>query len=127
MTRPTTFNFNILVTGAPFDSLAAHSALLFSRAAVAAGNTIEQVFFYQQGAHIASGDIKLLDDDFDARSAWVEFAEQNSIRLCACVSASENRGVATTNGASLDHAFEVVGLGQLYEASLTANRTVTFK
>lgn len=118
-------NFNILVTGAPFDSTAAHSALKFCRAVLKSGHSIQQVFFYQQGVHIASPSIQLLDDDFSARDDWLEFSGDNAIRLCACVSASENRGVSLD--LNEESQIEIVGLGQLYEASLAADRTVTFK
>jgi len=42
-------NFNIVVSGGMFDSQAGYSAWCFCQQALAAGHSIGQVFFYQQG------------------------------------------------------------------------------
>jgi len=47
-------NINLLVTGPLYSSQSAYSALRFCEAAVATGNTISQVFFYQDGVTQAS-------------------------------------------------------------------------
>jgi tRNA 2-thiouridine synthesizing protein D len=76
-----------------------------------------------------------LGDEFDAVSAWVEFSEQAGTALVVCVSAAERRGVMGPDQAlehdkrahNLHAAFRVEGLGALHDASLSADRTVTFK
>ncbi len=135
-------NFNILVTGALYSSQSAYSALRFCRAAAAAGHSISQVFFYQDGVTQANQYSLPLDDEFDAVSSWVEFSEQTSTPLVVCVSAGERRGLmseeqvlenhlgahsAVGSNGSLHSRFTVAGLGALHQASLESERMVTFK
>jgi len=127
--------FNILVTGAVYSTQSAFSALQYCQAAVAAGHTVAQVFFYQDGVSQASGLSVPLSDEYDAVNAWGDFAKHNNTDLVVCVSAGERRGVLGAAqaaelklAASNMHAsFRVEGLGVLHQASLAADRTVTFK
>ncbi len=126
---------NLLVTGALYSSQSGYSALSFCRAAVAAGHTISQVFFYQDGVTQASRLSRPLDDEFEAVAQWSDFANECSVPLIICVSAGERRGLMA-NEQALDYelghgsshsSFSVAGLGVLHDASLVADRTVTFK
>jgi len=128
--------FNILVTGALYSSQSAYSALRFCQAAVAAGHTIDQVFFYQDGVTQANKYSLPLDDEFDAVASWVEFSIQASASMVVCVSAGERRGLMSDEQALEHHLgssanahsqFSVAGLGVLHQASLDSDRMVTFK
>lgn len=129
---------NVLVSGALYSSQSSLSALEFCSAASQAGHVITQVFFYQDGVGAANRFSAPLDDEFEPVSAWSEFAKINNTELVVCVSAGERRGIMSgeqsqefakdTGGVgSLHSAFTVAGLGVLHQASLAADRTVTFK
>lgn len=126
---------NLLVTGPLYSSQSGYSALRFCEAAVIAGHTISQVFFYQDGVTQASRLSLPLDDEFEPVAQWVEFSTSNGVPLIVCVSAAERRGVMSDEQAlenqlgtgNLGLNFDVAGLGVLHEASLSCDRTVSFK
>jgi len=128
-------NINLLVTGPLYSSQSAYSALRFCEAAVATGNTISQVFFYQDGVTQASKLSVPLDDEFEPVAQWARFAKLYSVPLVICISAGERRGVMKNDQVIEYHlgegnaheSFSVAGLGVLHEASLGSDRTVTFK
>ena len=128
-------NFNILVSGGLYNSQSAYSALQFCRAAVAAGHTLSQVFFYQDGVSNGNRLSVPLSDEFDAVREWVDFSTEYSVPLVVCISAAERRGILSAEqaaefdkvAANLHPAFSVAGLGKLHQASLDAGRTVSFK
>ena len=122
--------FNILITGDAYDSLAGYSALQFCNAALTAGHTIHQVFFYQSGVtHLQVANP--LADEFNSNQAWVALAKQHNIPLVVCISAAERRGVlGEQDDSNSPHAygnFAVEGLGSFHAACLESDRTVTFK
>lgn len=127
--------FNVLVTAGLYSSQSAYSALRFCRAAVTDGHSVSQIFFYQDGVSQATALSVALDDEFDPVERWVEFAQENSCELIVCVSAGERRGLLSSPQAdefakpshNIHPAFKVEGLGVLHDASLNADRTVTFK
>lgn len=127
---------NLLVTGALYSSQSAYSSLCFCRAAVAAGHTISHVFFYQDGVTQANRLSTPLADEFEPVSQWCDFADVYAVPLVICVSAGERRGLMSDEQVleyqlggkgSVNSSFSVAGLGVLHEASLDADRTVTFK
>lgn len=127
--------FNLLVTGGLYSTQAAYSALQFCRAAIDAGHSVSQVFFYQDGVTQASVLSATLQDEFDPLSQWLALAQDHGVELVVCVSAGERRGVIGAEqavefgkpSANLHPAFKVEGLGVLHAASLASDRTVTFK
>ena len=127
--------FNLLISGPLYSSQSAYSALKFARAAVSKGHTISQVFFYQDGVSNANQLSNPLSDEFDSVSTWQAFAKENGIPLVACISSAERRGIVDDELASevssfagnLAQGFEIAGLGTLHEASISSDRTVTFK
>ena len=126
---------NLLVSGPLYSSQSGYSALRFCEAAVTAGHTISQVFFYQDGVTQANRLSLPLDDEFEPVGKWLEFSTLNDVPLVVCVSAGERRGVMSEEQALENHFgtgnlplnFSVSGLGVLHEASLSSDRTVTFK
>jgi len=128
-------NLNILVTGSVYSSQSAYSALKFCHAAIAQGHHIAQVFFYRDAVSQASRLIVPLDDEFNCIDEWATFAKDNDVPLVACVSAAERRGILNAEQAdefakdadNLHPVFQIEGLGVLHDASLSSDRTVTFK
>ena len=126
---------NILVTGGLYDSQSGFSAIQFCKSAIIAGHRIEQVFFYQAAVIQATHLAEPLADEFNAPEAWANLAESKDIELIVCISAAERRGILgdeqrielVKQSSNLHSAFKVAGLGALHDASLNADRTVTFK
>lgn len=127
--------FNILVTGGIYATQSGYSAVQFCRAALAVGHSISQVFFYQDAVSQATQLSIPLADEFDCVEAWSALAQEHNVPLVVCVSAAEQRGVLSAeqaqennkSSANLHPSFTVAGLGALHDASLTSDRTVTFK
>ncbi len=127
-------NFALAVHGAPYSSQASSSALRFARAATAAGHQIERVFFYHDGVAVANESIVAPQDELDLPSEWTVLARDHKFELAVCIAASLKRGVVNeseqqryeTPSATLKPGFEVVGLGQLVDAVINADRLITF-
>ena len=127
--------FNILLTGGVYSKQSAYSALQFCEDAIAAGHTISHVFFYRDAVTQASNLSVPLDDEFNAVDQWQLFQQKHKTPLVVCVSAAERRGVLSAEQAqefakpssNLATGFTIEGLGALHDASLAADRTVTFK
>lgn len=124
----------IAVHGAPYSSEAPATALRFARAALAAGHSIDRVFFYHDGVHGASALAVAPQDEPSPAAGWIELARQHGFELAACIAASSKRGVidgaeAERHGlgdGNVDPAFAIVGLGQLIEAIAASDRFVSF-
>lgn len=126
--------FALTVHGAPYASEASGSALRFARAATDAGHSIVRVFFYHDGVTLANGSIVPPQDEQDLSKAWATLARERSFELAVCIAASLKRGIIDeaerqrygVPAATLASGFEIVGLGQLIDAVLDADRLVTF-
>ncbi len=127
--------FNLLVLGSLYGSQSAYSAWRFANSAVQAGHELVQVFFYQDAVAQANQLSNPLSDEFDAGSTWFEFAKSNNCKLVVCIAAAERRGVMNdeiarefnNHAGNLADGFEIAGLGVWQEASLTSDRTITFR
>ena len=128
-------NINLIVSGGVYGSQSAYSALQFATHAVSTGHTIADVFFYREGVSQANDLAVTLADEFNAVEAWVDFAREHGSKLVVCVSAAERRGILNQEqqmefgktSANLHPSFQVEGLGAMHDASLRADRTVTFR
>ena len=128
-------NLNVLVTGGLYDSQSGYSAQQFCIAALAAGHSIDQVFFYQNAVVQATRLAEPLADEFDATEGWVKLSEESGIPLIVCVSSAERRGIVAQDqrdelgksASSLHPHFDIAGLGALHDAGFNSDRTVTFK
>lgn len=127
-------NINLIVNGGVYGSQAAYSAYRFACAAVSE-HTISQVFFYQDGVTQANDLSEPLADEFNPPQAWSELAQRYGIELVVCISAAERRGILgpeqqtdlAKSANNLHSCFNIQGLGAMLDASLSADRTVTFK
>ena len=126
--------FALAVYGSPYSSQASSSALRFARAATRAGHKIERVFFYHDGVTVANESIVAPQDELNLPSEWTALAGEHKFELAVCIAASLKRGIVNeseqqrygTPSASLKLGFEIVGLGQLIDAVLNADRLLTF-
>lgn len=126
--------FALNVHGAPFSHAAPATALRFAEAAVARGHEIIRVFFYHDGVHTANGLAVAPQDERDVTADWAAFAMRHEVELVICIAAALKRGLLDDAeasrydraGADVHPAFSVVGLGQMVDAAISADRVVTF-
>lgn len=126
--------FALMVTGPAYGTQQASSALLFARALLAEGHTLDSVFFYREGVYNANQLTSPASDEVDMVRSWQALHQQHNIALHICVAAALRRGVtdAAQEGpqessvSNLQPGFTLTGLGALAEATLTADRVVQF-
>ncbi|WP_062267561.1 sulfurtransferase complex subunit TusD [Endozoicomonas arenosclerae] len=110
------------------------TALSFARALLASGHEIIRVFFYQDGVHNASGLISPPQDEQNLPEQWQNLVKEHNIDAVVCIAAALRRGVVNAEeaqryelpGSNLREGYELSGLGQLLEATVEADRFVTF-
>ncbi|WP_136067738.1 sulfurtransferase complex subunit TusD [Modicisalibacter radicis] len=126
--------YGLVVMGGPYSHQASHSALRFAHALVDRGHRLETVFFYHDGVYNASRLAAPPQDEPHLGDAWLRLAESQGTALLVCVAAALRRGMTDEREArrhgkpayNVEPPFELTGLGQLVEASLTHDRLVTF-
>ena len=126
--------FSIVVLGAPYASESCISALKFAEAVLAEGHEVFRVFFYHDGVQAANGLAAPPQDEPNIVSQWQQFADHNHVELVACVASCLRRGILDDAEASrnekkagnLAPGFIISGLGQLIDASLNADKIITF-
>jgi tRNA 2-thiouridine synthesizing protein D len=127
-------SFAIVVRGAPYSSQAALSAYHFCCAVLASGHTVLRLFFYEDGVLNASANIVPPQDELHLPRAWQTLVQQHGIDAVVCVASALKRGVVGAAEAqryelpagSLLPGFVIGGLGQLVDASVKADRVLTF-
>ena len=115
--------YAILVNEGPYNHQASDTAYHFAKAALEKGHGIFRVFFYYDGVHNANRIAEPPTDDRNVSARWAELAKAHGLDLVVCVAAALRRGIKDEN---LHESFRISGLGQLIEASIQADRTVTF-
>ena len=73
-------------------------------------------------------------DDRNLQKLWTELADKYKLDLVVCIAAAQRRGIMDADeskrqgidGNNLADGFRISGLGQLIEASVQADRLVTF-
>ena len=127
-------NFALLILGPPYSTQASASALRFARASLASGHGIYRLFFYHDGVHNASALVTAAQDEKNLPEQWQELIEQHQLDSVVCIAAATRRGVLSEQEAkrhgktagNLSDGHELSGLGQLVDASLNADRVITF-
>jgi len=125
-------NFCIAVHGAPYGSYAHQRALSLAHSVLASGHGITRVFFYHEAVSVALSTAIAPQDEFDAREAWVAFHKTSGVELAVCIANGVKRGVLSSqeakrheiNAHTLNAPFELVGLGQLIDGMLNADRYI---
>lgn len=127
--------YALQVNASPYASPAGLTALRFAEAALAAGHQVLRVFFYQEGVYQAFRHALPPDDEFNWVQQWSKLASTHHIDLVVCISAAQRRGLLCDDEARrqgvadnvfLADGFRIAGLGQWLEASLQADRCLTF-
>ncbi len=126
--------YAIAVHGDAANSDAPRIALRFARAALAKGHRIHRVFLYHAGVNLANALIVSPQGEPDIAADWARFATENDVELAVCVAAALRRGVLSQIdadryervAANVKMPYQIVGLGQLIEAAIEADRFITF-
>ncbi|MCR9279081.1 MAG: sulfurtransferase complex subunit TusD [Pseudomonadaceae bacterium] len=124
--------FAIAVHGGPYESQAPISALRFATTAMSAGHEIARVFFYHDGVLNALMR-ETLQDEANPTSLWQKFASDTGVELTVCIAAALKRGIFDEREAkrygtqiSMADGFVLAGVGQMVDAAITSDRTITF-
>ena len=112
----------------------ARTAVDFARAAITRGHEIVKVFFYHDGVQQGLAPRVVPQDEIDPLGLWRELHEEHQVPLTVCIAAALRRGVLDDQERAryeraaepLAPQFEIAGLGQLVEAGIDADRTITF-
>lgn len=133
--RPLQMKYAIQVNASPYAGSSAWTALRFTEALLAAGHQVLRIFFYGEGIYQALRHVLPPDDEVNPVGEWTRLAEQYRLDLVVCISAAQRRGLLCDDeaerqglppGVSLAEGFRIAGLGQWLEASLQADRCMTF-
>ncbi|MDN6318686.1 MAG: sulfurtransferase complex subunit TusD [Marinobacter sp.] len=127
-------NFTLVITGAPYSSQAPQTALAFARAAISAGHTLDRVFLYGDGVHLASSLSTPPSDETHWPKEWAEFLEQNVIPGAACIASALRRGLVNSEeqkryqlpANNILAPFIIAGLGEWVEGTMASSRVVYF-
>ena len=115
--------FALMVSEGPYTHQAADTAYQFAAAAIRRGHEVMRVFFYHDGVYNASKLTEPPQDDRHIVNRWSALKEKHNVDLVVCVAAALRRGIKDEVLAS---GFRISGLGQLVDAGIKADRTVTF-
>ncbi|MGI9276190.1 MAG: sulfurtransferase complex subunit TusD [Endozoicomonas sp.] len=126
--------YALAIYGAPGSSQSGQTALNFARELLVAGHSIFRVFFYQDGVHTASRLTSPPQDEQHLPEDWRLFIEEHELDAVVCIAAALRRGVVNDAeaeryelaGSNLSAGYELSGLGQLLEATVEADRLITF-
>ncbi len=124
----------VVVYSAPWSHQTSATALRFCKAALAAGHTIQRLFFYYDGVHNTSTLAVPAQDELDLPSAWQALIAEHSIDTVSCVSSALKRGILNAEEAAryertavnLSNVADLSGLGQLIESTAMADRVISF-
>ncbi|EON92627.1 DsrE family protein [Marinobacter lipolyticus SM19] len=121
--------FTLVITGAPYSSQAPETALGFAQAALRAGHTIDRVFLYGDGVHLASSLPSPPSDEINWTRAWSDFLQEHSVPAVACIASALRRGLVNESeqrryqlpASNLATPFEIAGLGEWVESTIKSS------
>ena len=127
-------NYLLIVTGSPYGTENSSTALLFARALINYGHTLNNVFFYFNGVLNASKMVSSAEDEFNLIKGWQELSYNFKINLNICISSAYRRGVIGDeqalkigiNKGNIAHGFVCIGLSELSESFQMCDRIVQF-
>ncbi|MFP3978400.1 sulfurtransferase complex subunit TusD [Marinobacter sp. KMM 10035] len=127
-------NYTLVITGAPYSSQAPQTALSFAKAAIAAGHTVDRVFLYGEGVHLASSLSAPPSDEHHWADQWSRFLSDNAISGVACIASALRRGLVNDSeqkryelpANNIREPFIIAGLGEWVEGSMASSRVLYF-
>ena len=126
--------FAIVVNEGPYTHQASDTAFQFTKAALAKGHEVVRVFFYHDGVNNGTKLAVPPQDDRHIPNNWAKLGKDHQLDLVLCIAAAQRRGIldekeAERQGKDANNVidgFRISGLGQLIEAGIEADRTITF-
>ncbi|ROS00074.1 tRNA 2-thiouridine synthesizing protein D [Sinobacterium caligoides] len=126
--------YSIAIYGSPYGNPSSLTALRFSEALLASEHQLLRVFFYHDAVHTASLLATPPQDESSLYDGWRQLAEKHNLDLVICVAAALKRGILDEQEAgrwnklshNLGPAFTLSGLGQLIDATIKADRHISF-
>ncbi len=126
--------YTLLVLSGPAGGHGARTAAGFASAALARGHQVNRVFFLDEGTTCGNASAVFPQDETDPLETWAKLAEEHGVELVLCISSALKRGVLDETEANryekgpatVHPTFVVSGLGQLIDATASADRLVTF-
>ncbi len=126
--------YAIQINSSPNNSNAGYCAYQLINTLIACEHEVFRVFFYQEGIYHAFRYATPPDDELQLTKKWSTLATIHQIDLVVCISAAQRRGLLVLDEAKrqskmdddLAEGFRISGLGQLVEATLIADRYITF-
>ena len=126
--------FTLVITGAPYATQAPQTALAFARAALKAGHSIDRVFLYGDGVHLASALATPPSDEVHLPRAWAAFLKEHQIPAVACIASALRRGIVDDSesrryelaASNLLPPFEIAGLGEWVDSAAGKSRVLYF-
>ncbi len=127
-------SYTLVITGAPYSSQAPQTALLFARAALAADHTLDRIFLYGDGVHLASALSAPPSDETHWPAEWAKFLKENAIPGFACIASALRRGLVNDAeqkryelpASNLLEPFIIAGLGEWVEGTMASSRVIYF-
>lgn len=122
--------FTLLVTSNPSVKQSANTAYEFSKAVLAKGYSISQIFFYREGTYSANSAVTLSADEINLTDYWQELASKYHIDLVVCIDSASRRGIFDNSNAecinNLASNFRLGGLAELFNAINNSDRFISF-
>lgn len=126
--------YSLLVLSSPCSGQGSVTALRFAQAVIERGHQIHRVFFLDEGTLAGASSMVSPQDENDTVQLWANFGTDHNLELILCVSSALRRGLLDEGeadryektAATIHPAFEISGLGQLIDASITSDRLITF-
>ena len=115
--------FALMVSEGPYTHQASDTAYNFAMAAIRRGHEVMRVFFYHDGVYNSTKLTEPPQDDRHIVNRWSAMKEAHGVDLVVCVAAALRRGIKDE---VLAPGFRISGLGQLVDAGIKCDRTVTF-
>lgn len=101
---------------------------------MSAGHTLDRLFLYGEGVHLASALLTPPSDEPDWSQQWSEFLAEHQISGVACVASALRRGIVDgdeqaryeLSANNLRPPFEIAGLGEWVEGNVKSDRVIYF-
>lgn len=126
--------YSLLVLSSPTSGHGSFTALNFAKAVINRSHQIHRVFFLDEGTMAGASCSVTPQDEVNPTQQWADLAEKEGIELVLCVSSALKRGLLDASEAqryeksteTVHPSFQISGLGQLIDASVTSDRLMTF-
>jgi tRNA 2-thiouridine synthesizing protein D len=128
------YTFTLIIRAAPYASTSARTALGFANAVLASGNSINCLFFQDEGVLNAGSHSTPPQDEPNIPQAWATLISSYDIDAVVCVASALKHGIVDTveanryelKGSTMHPSFVIGGLGSLVDACSTAHRVLHF-